>query len=193
MASLLSLWPSFRECVRHEWWVPAERPVSRKGRKTTIAHECVWSVTMDTYRCSKCGRSSATRRAYPCTGTAPTARHAPLATRFHKSHHMMVTDLGTGADELFFCNTCGAYSQEKAKRLTAPCVRVVEPRTPPWYPLERLRKGHHPITDKFFTYPVRWYSPLVRGTAPLMVPTAHESNEPAECVCVCVCHFWMPT
>ena len=82
----------------------------------------------------------------------------------HASHVVYELDK-EGPDRLLFCDKCGHYAAGRMAKLATPCKRIVQPSTPQWYPLERLRRGRHPVTDTFWCNPTRWFGPLLHGPA----------------------------
>ena len=98
----------------------------------------------------------------PCRGKM--APSGACRKQPHASHVVHVLDK-EGPDRLLFCDKCGHYAAGRMAKLANPCKRVVQPSTPQWYPLERLRRGCHPVTGTFWCNPARWFGPLLHGPA----------------------------
>ena len=137
-------------------------PKQRRRRKVT-PHQWQWSALKQRWVCQSCQHTSTSK----ATAIACRGKMAPSCA-YHKQPHAshVVHELDKeGPDRLLFCDKCGHYAAGRMAKLAKPCKRIVQPCTPQWYPLERLRRGAHPVTGTFWCNPSRWFGPFLHGHA----------------------------
>ena len=63
---------------------------------------------------------------------------------FHDSHDTYTLVHDTTGETLWFCDTCGLYTQARVCGMAKACGGPRQQPTPAWHALTRLREGSHP-------------------------------------------------
>ena len=147
-ATVLSLFPAFRDAVTAGAWIPAAKRPRRVPAEQAQAHNLVWSPRRRRHICRWCARSTRTP-GMPGRCAAPRlAQFARFAANAGPNHHLFSLSpdraLPDGdPDCILFCNKCGAYSTAKLVGLAGPCAG-----RPLYGPsrtrLKHMRNGVHP-------------------------------------------------
>ena len=104
--------------------------------KPWVPHKWSYSPTLGKYICTGCKVATKEKRKDRCKGGN--------ARVFHESHDTYTLAHETTGETLWFCDTCGLYTQVKMCGMANQCTGPRQQGTPAWYALTRMRNGQHP-------------------------------------------------
>ena len=153
ISALFAVWPFPKEAYASGRWLPGGKK-QKKLLRPWVSHNWAYSPTLHRYVCTGCKAVTTEKRADRCKGG--------IARVFHGSHATYTLAHEITGETLWFCDTCGLYTQVKMCGMANQCMGPRQYGSPAWYALKKLRNGQHPGLRRKVNpvSPAHWGTPI---------------------------------